>query len=138
MFDRILLPVDLSDRNNAALQAAIDLANPGATITLLHVIETIRGVEFQELDDFYQDLSAKAEGVMESWCSHASAPGLELSRAIVYGRRDREILAFAEQEGSDLIVLSSHRIDAEHPSAGLGTISQVVGLLAGCTVMLLR
>jgi nucleotide-binding universal stress UspA family protein len=142
VFDNILLPVDLTDRNAAALRAAVELANPEATITLLHVIETIQGSEFRELDDFYAGLAEKAEDVMEKWCSSVTPDVREsrttLNRTILYGRRDREILSFAEQEACDLILVSSHQIDAEHPSAGLGTISQVVGLLASCTVMLLR
>lgn len=138
MFDNILVPIDLSDRSRPALQAAIDLANPDATITLLHVIETIQGAEFQELDDFYQGLATKADDVMEKWCSSVAEDRARVNRTIVYGRRDREVLSFAQREGCDLILVSSHRVDAEHPTAGLGTISQVVALLAGCSVMLLR
>jgi nucleotide-binding universal stress UspA family protein len=137
MFDNILLPVDLSARNTHPLRTAIDLANPGATITLLHVIETIQGTEFDELGDFYRGLGTNAENVMEKWCSSIDITNLNLNRTILYGRRDREILRFAEQDASDLILVSSHCVK-NHPSAGLGTISQVVALLASCTVMLLR
>ena len=41
MFDHILVPVDLTDRNSRALAAAARLAGDDAEVTLLHVIETL-------------------------------------------------------------------------------------------------
>jgi nucleotide-binding universal stress UspA family protein len=49
MFQRILLPVDLSDRHQPALNAATDLAAQSrAEITVLHVIEVIPGLPIEE------------------------------------------------------------------------------------------
>jgi hypothetical protein len=36
----------------------------------------------------------------------------------------------------DRIVLSSHRIDLQNPSAGWGTVSYKVGILSQCAVLL--
>ena len=52
MFQHILVPVDLSDRTRCARGRAAELAQ-GGRVTLLHVIETLRGVEYDELEDFY-------------------------------------------------------------------------------------
>jgi nucleotide-binding universal stress UspA family protein len=45
MFTKILVPVDLSNRHQQALEAAANLAKQsGAEITLLHIIEVITGL----------------------------------------------------------------------------------------------
>ena len=55
MFRRILVPTDLTKRADKALDVALTLAAPGTSrVTLLHVIETFRGLEFEEMKPFYQ------------------------------------------------------------------------------------
>ncbi len=44
MFNNVLIPTDLSDQAERALDIAIEFAKPTATLTLLHVIQTIQGV----------------------------------------------------------------------------------------------
>jgi universal stress protein A len=139
MFDNILVPVDLSDKSLAAVRKAVEIANVDeAAITLLHVIETIPGIEFEEIETFYQELEAKAERVLAQWCSEAEAGNCRLESLVLYGRRAGEVLRVAAERGCDLIIVTSHRVDAEHPGGGLGTISHQVALLADCSVMLLR
>ena len=139
MFDNILVPVDLSDKSLGAVRKAVEIANiDKAAITLLHVIETIQGIEFEELEEFYQELDAKAVKVMAQWCEEAEADNLRLESLVLYGRRAAEVLRVAAERGCDLIIVTSHRVDAEHPGGGLGTISHQIALLADCSVMLLR
>ena len=60
MFKHILLPTDLSERAERAVDVAIDLAKQaGGTVTLLHVIQTIQGVEFDEMQSFYAELESR-------------------------------------------------------------------------------
>ena len=54
------------------------------------------------------------------------------------GNRAPEIVRYAGEIGVDLIVLKSHRIDLENPSAGWGTVSYKVGILAQCPVLLVK
>lgn len=139
MFENILVPVDLSDVSLAAARKAVEIACvDGAEVTLLHVIETIEGIEFNELTDFYKELDDKASEVMTAWCNELATKGVRLNSLVVYGQRGAEILRVAEQGGSDLIVATSHRVSPEKPGGGLGTISHQIGLLAGCSVLMLR
>jgi universal stress protein A len=139
MFDNILVPVDLSDKSLSAVRKAVEIANiDKAAITLLHVIETIQGIEFEELEEFYQELDAKATKVMAQWCTEAEADNLRLESLVIYGRRAAEVLRVAAERDCDLIIVTSHRVDAEHPGGGLGTISHQIALLADCSVMLIR
>jgi nucleotide-binding universal stress UspA family protein len=56
----------------------------------------------------------------------------------VFGSRAHEIVRYATEVGVDLIVLTSHRIDLHHPSAGWGTVSYKVGILSQCPVLLVK
>ena len=139
MFRNVLVPVDLTDKNRAATRAALEIVDPDhGVVHLLHVIETIQGIEFEQLKGFYEELHGKAESTMQQWVEELSSLGSNVRMTVVYGRRTAEIVGYAEDKGCDLIVLASHRVDEERPASGLGTISHQVALLAGCAVLLLR
>ena len=139
MFRNSLVPVDLSEKNQLSVRAAAELAEPAtASVTLLHVIETIQDVPFEEIEDFYQTLRARAEESIGKWAAELTAKGLRIRREIVFGKRGPEILRYAEEQQCDLIVLTSHRADQERPTANFGTISHQVALLAQCPVLLMR
>ncbi len=139
MFRRILVPIDLSEKNRIAVETAADLAQPDSTtLTLLHVIETIQDVPFEEIEDFYQTLRERAEESIGGWAAELTGKGLEVRREIVFGKRGPEILRYADEQKCDLVILTSHRLDPERPGGGFGTISHQVALLAGCPVLLMR
>jgi nucleotide-binding universal stress UspA family protein len=139
VFQNILVPVDLSEKSPPAILTAIDLADPEkGTIRLLHVVETIRGSEFEEFADFYDKLHEKATKTLEDWAKNLGSTTREIRISVVFGRRSSEIIDFAEEEGCDLIVMTSHKMDEQNPSGGIGTISHHVALLAGCPILLLR
>ena len=53
MFKRILVPLDFSSKNSAALETALDLARQnGSRIFLLHVIEPVDYIPAVELKSF--------------------------------------------------------------------------------------
>ena len=137
MCRNILVPVDLSDRTRAARARAAELAS-GQTLTLLHVIETLRGVQYDELQEFYGGLSDRAQAVLETWSKQLAEAGVTVKREIVFGKRGPEIIRFARENDSDLIVLASHRPTEETAVEQLGTISHQVALFAPCSVLLVR
>ena len=142
MFRRILIPTDLTDRTLKALEAAGGVLAPdGSQVTLLHVIETIPGIEFGELASFYGGLEKKARARLRDIIDRAPAQRPELTVEIVHGRRAEEIVRFATSHQIDLIVLASHAIDPSQPSQssrGWGTMSYKVGILAPCPVLLVK
>lgn len=138
MFKHILVPVDFSPDNAHALAIAASIARLAhGEVALLHVIETLADTDFEEFKPFYQALLAKAEQEMAA-LSKTCPPDVTVTSHILFGKRVPEILRFAQDEGVDLIVMSSHRIDPANPSEGWGTISHKVGLLAACPVMLVK
>ncbi|HKK08193.1 MAG TPA: universal stress protein [Gemmatimonadota bacterium] len=138
VFQRILVPVDLTEKNRHVVEWAAELARwSDGSVTLLHVIEPL-DLPFEELEDFYEELEAKAAASMEKMVETLRAAGVECRRQVVYGERAREIVEYAEENGSDLILLSSHRQDLDDPTRNLGTLSHKVAILAQTPVLLVR
>jgi nucleotide-binding universal stress UspA family protein len=139
VFSRILLPIDLSEGHPQALAAAAELAREQhASVTLLHVIESIDGVEPDELDDFYDELARTAQTHLAACEKELTAQGVPVQANIVRGKRVRDIVRYAENEGYELIVMGTHRTNASDGPSALGTISHQVALMAHCTVLLVR
>jgi universal stress protein A len=138
MFSSILVPTDLTDRTVPALEIAARLvAGPKPRLTLIHVIEAIQDASFEELAAFYRQLETKARARMADLAIRG-APHRPVDQVIVYGRRADEIVRFAVEHKTDLIVIASHRIDRESDRPDWGTISYKVGILSPCPVLLVK
>ena len=135
MYSKILVPVDFSDKNQQAVRTAEALAGPDGEITLLHVIETVEHVAFEEMKDLYDRLEKRAN---RERARLAEGSGRPLQQRVVYGHRARATADFAASEGSDLVVLSSHRIDPDRPGQDWATLSYQVAILCPCAVLLLK
>jgi nucleotide-binding universal stress UspA family protein len=139
MFRKILVPVDLTERHEQAVTMAGELARISAgEITLLHAIELIQGLSYEDEKEFYERLEQKAWTHLEQLGKPLAERQISWHAEVVYGSRAQEILRFALQSGSDLIVLTSHRIDVQHPEKGWGTLSYQLGILSQCPVLLVK
>lgn len=136
MYQKILIAVDLTEKNKQAVAAARDLAREGTEVTLLHVIETIEDVPFEELKGFYEPIEQRAHQTFDELTAEGFGPGVDLTMRVAYGKRAREIVTYAEEIGADLIVLGSHAVDRERP--GVTTVSYQVAVLATCSVLLVK
>jgi universal stress protein A len=139
MFHHILVPTDLTEKGLKALDAAVNLAvHDGGNITLLHVIEMIEDTGSDDFRDFYLQIEKRARKKMNQMAAKVEADQPAVSKVIVYGKRVKEILRFAEEKGIDLIILSSHRVDKEGGLQAWGTISYKVAILSHCPVLLVK
>lgn len=142
MFRNILVPVDFTLKNEAALNTALDLARGTggneAKVTLLHVIETIEHVEFDEMADFYRGLETRAAAKLFGMEERFKQALIPVYHEILYGKRAETIVHHAEEREVDLIVLSSHKVDREHPALGVGAISYRIAIVARCPVLLVK
>jgi universal stress protein A len=138
VFQRILIPVDLSPKNERAVAVAEEMARQlGSEVTLLHVIETI-DLPFTELEDFYRPLEKRAADEMDALALPLIEAGIQVDRCVAYGARSREIVRHAAEKNIDLIVVSSHRFDPENPTQDWATVSHKVSILAHCPVLLVK
>ena len=142
MFHKILVPVDFTEKNEAALASAIEIVARGngeeSEVTLLHVIETIEHVEFDEMKDFYRGLETRAAAKLFAMEERFQSAGVRVRHDILYGKRAEAIVRFAEDHEMDLMILSSHKVDREHPALGWGTISYRVAIVVRCPVLLVK
>jgi nucleotide-binding universal stress UspA family protein len=138
MFSRILVPIDLSERNSAAVMQAAEALASGGVVILLHVIEEIEEVPREEFDDFYGEFRQRAEQLLAELRGKLEPREIAVETQVRMGRRGAEIVRCSREEGCDLIVLRSHALDPEEPMRGIGTVSHQVALAAPCGVLLLR
>ncbi len=139
MFKHILIPTDLSEHAEPAVDIGIGLAKPkGGTVTLLHVIQTIQGVEFDEMKTFYAELESRARKRLAALVARHSESGVAVRMQVAYGAPPTEVLRLSEEREIDLIVLASHAVNRTDPASGWGTLSYKVGLMASCPVLLIK
>lgn len=141
MFRKILVPIDFTEKNATAMALACELAQQtSGELTLLHVIETIEEEEEpdEETRSFYARLETEARQRLDE-ATKALAAGTFTRRSdIVFGSRARAIVDYAREQGHDLILLSSRRVDAERPGPEWISISHKVAILAPCPVLLVK
>ncbi len=140
MFRNILVPSDLSEKSLKALEIAANIVEDrDSRITLLHVVETIDDDDGEEeFQAFYRKLALRAQGKMEEMVNRYLDCNFHIRSEIIYGRRVAEIVAYAKGSNTDLIILSSHKLEDIDMSHGWATISYQVGILAPCPVMMVK
>jgi nucleotide-binding universal stress UspA family protein len=139
MFKRILVPLDLSEKSLKAADVAYDFAAKfGSKVVLLHVIETIEHMTFDELKPFYSQLEKSARTGLQKVAERFLTKRLAVDQSVVYGHRTKEILDCAARESVDLIVMASHRIDPNPRGHESSSISYAVAILSPCPVLLVK
>lgn len=139
-FQKILIPVDLSEKGRSMLDWASRMGGPETTAVLFHVIETLEDVPFEEMEAFYRRLEERAVAVLDGWVRELEGDGLRAERRVVFGHRLEEVLnaAGAGIGSPDLILLRSHPVDPQSPGRGWATLSYRVAVLASCPVLLVK
>ena len=141
MFRKILVPIDFTEKNATAIALACELAQQTrGELTLLHVIETIEDEEEpdEETQRFYSRLESEARQRLDEATEGLAAGPFARRSEIIFGSRARAIVDYAREQGHDLILLSSRRVDAERPGPEWISISHKVAILAPCPVLLVK
>jgi nucleotide-binding universal stress UspA family protein len=139
---KILVPIDFSPSSHAALDAATELAERfGAEIFLITVIPEFpdrsvpdsiaeatvveRGTEVTE------ERFAETEAALE-------AKGIKVTSRVEVGNDVAgTILEAIEQEGADLVVITTHGLSGWYPQV-FGSIAEKLVKLVKCPLLLLR
>lgn len=165
MFKRILVPLDGSELAEAALPIAEGLAGcTGAQVILVRVVPIPRGRSAAKFRPFSPDLpvaipraredidkawhpiykdqemsslEANARASLSAAEQRLRGKGLQVSVEILFGRPAEEIIAYAEREGLDLIVMSTHGEMGIGPWA-MGSTAEKVLRGANTPVLLVR
>ena len=138
-FKNILVPVDFTEKNLAAVDIAFELAVANqARVILLHVIETLEGESDDELERFYDRLEKRADAELERLSQRFLETGVAAERKIRFGKRLAEILAACADYHVDLAVMSSHKPDLQHVYQTWATLSYQVSVFCTCPVLLVK
>ncbi len=108
--NRILAAVDFSDASRAALRRAADLARRAdADLHVLHVVPGLDEAAYGDLPPkeqaFYRPLWERAEPEMRKMLRSVGVDAA--TSALSFGPASREILAYADCEGADLVVVGT-------------------------------
>lgn len=141
-FQHILVPVDLTPKNRAALDIAFELAVENkARVSLLHVTETI-DPHGQEPDEetrvFYEKLQARVMTEIEALAQRFSDARVDVETKVRLGKPLHDIVLFAQTHGVDLIIMSSHPVDVEDLLQSWGTLSYKVSVACSCPILLVK
>ncbi len=138
MFKKILLPVDLTDRHQAALATARDLARFGGEVVLLHVIEVIPGLAVEEDKEFYARLDRSAREHLAALTAALRAVQVPCRYEVILGNRARETVRYATTHGHDLILVTAPTFHPDNPASGLGSLVWKISLMAPCPILLVK
>ena len=133
---RILVPTDFSEMSDAALDYARVLARRfGASLHLLHVLDDPFVTEGLAAEAYITEAPSIRTSMLDEARSRLAhrAAGCTTTEAI-FGRGAVTIVEYAQQCGSDLIVMGTHgRTGLAHLL--LGSVAERVVRLAPCPVL---
>ncbi len=143
-FSSILIPTDFSDCAQEAERYGIELARTfGASLHYLYAVEpidtfaTINGVEQSIYFDVLKDLRASAEERLSQIAAQLGNEGMQVTTAVREGRASEVIVEYAQQNGIELICISTHgRRGFSHLI--LGSTTERVVRRAPCPVFVVR
>jgi nucleotide-binding universal stress UspA family protein len=111
MFERMLVPLDGSPLAECVLPHVIAMAaSLRASVTVLHVCEPQGGHDAAKPVNAitWQFKTVEAEAYLEGITTRLRGAGVDVQSQRLEGRAGEQIVAYAHQQGIDLILLSSH------------------------------
>jgi nucleotide-binding universal stress UspA family protein len=141
-YTRLLCPVDFSESSLAALRLALSLAEEAdARLAILHVVDWPPDddllVERLIVPEFEPLVERDAHNRLESLVSDEARTWCRPETRMAFGKPYREILAAAERDGTDLIVMGIRGRNPVDLTLFGSTANQVVRR-ATCPVLTLR
>jgi nucleotide-binding universal stress UspA family protein len=139
MYQKILLPLDLTDKHAPAVKAAADFAKQaGGSVTLLHVIELIPGLPREEDRAFYDKLEKAAKTHLDKIGKTLTTQKITWRPVIVFGHRLEESLRELVGEKHDLVIVTSPMFDAGQPAVGWSSLSFKISVLSPAPVLVVK
>jgi nucleotide-binding universal stress UspA family protein len=139
MYQKILIAVDESDCSRRAAQLGLGLAGQlGARVSLVHVLNGLPAALSQTAKPDATEARARGQALLGEWQAEARRRGQEAQTQLREMTRPAEgIVAAAQQENCDLIVMGTHGREGL-PFLLLGSVAERVIRLAQVPVLLVR
>jgi nucleotide-binding universal stress UspA family protein len=135
---KILVAVDGSPASEKALETAVQLAQQdGGQVTAVTVLDRSGDPHLEHLAEGLKAQARRRLGeVLQAAANFARSRGVLLTPLLREGHPGEAIIACAEQEGAELLVLGSTSGTTRRP--GLGGTADQVSSHSPCTVMLVK
>jgi nucleotide-binding universal stress UspA family protein len=135
---RILVALDGSHGSEKALETAVQMAQQdGRQVTAISVLDRSGDPRLERLAEGVKVHARRhLEEVLQAAVNFARSRGIELTPILREGHPAEAIIACAEQEGAEVLVLSSRGNAAARP--GLGGTADQVSNHAPCTVVIVK
>lgn len=134
---KVLIPTDFSELSKTAIQEALPVIKKlDATIIFLHVLERLDHPDDMTalFDEGYAYLMDRSHALLNDLVIEAKQAGVEATAELKNGVPHEEIVAVAQQENVDLIVMGTHgRTGFNHLM--MGSQAERVLRKAPCSVM---
>jgi nucleotide-binding universal stress UspA family protein len=134
---KVVVPIDFSDDSFEALDAALELVDSPAKIHVINVLAVLEpaepGVIWATIDE--ESRARHAEQALRERL--ADAKFKEVTIKIEFGDPGHEVAQYAQDQGADLIVLSSHGRTGIKRLL-IGSVAERIVRLAHCPVLVLR
>jgi nucleotide-binding universal stress UspA family protein len=142
-YQRILVPLDFSQYSKHALNYGVELARQfGSQLDILHVIEEQMHPAYYvsgeiSLFNLVPDLREKSRAALRDFVQNDIPATVDFMLHLRDGRAHTEIIAFADEQETDLIVLATHGLSGlEHFI--LGSTAEKVVRKANCAVLTVK
>jgi len=142
-YQQILVAIDLSKESNAVVEKAMEISAEACEMQLVFVQEPMDSVyvgvvpqsaAFSGLGNLELQLRAEVKAKMKQFGERYGVP--ESNQHIISGSPAREIHRFAEESGTDLIVIGTH--GQKGLQLLLGSTANAVLHGSGCDVLAVR
>jgi nucleotide-binding universal stress UspA family protein len=146
MFNTILVALDGSDHARHALKVAVGLAERcGAKLLLCHAIEPhplrsdLSRIASEAAEEMYERIGGEvAERILGDAEKAAREAGIaEVARVVQEGSAAPAIVAAADHEGADLVVVGTRGLTGLHELA-MGSVAHNVTAMAHCPVVVVK
>jgi nucleotide-binding universal stress UspA family protein len=136
---RILVALDGSLGSEKALEVAVNLAQQnGQQVTAVSVLDRSGDPQLERLAErFTPEARHQLEVVLQAAANFARSRGVQLTPIVRDGHPADAIIACAEEEGAEIVVLGSSK-GSTTPRPGLGGTADPVSSHSPCTVMIVR
>ncbi|MFB6188638.1 MAG: universal stress protein [Halapricum sp.] len=129
MYDQILVPTDGSKGTAKSLEHAAEIARDNdATVHALYVVDQrlYRAASKDTKDEVIASLEEEGEHALDDAVARLEDEGVEVATARREGVPYKSILAYADEEGVDMIVMGTHGRTGRDRMATLGSVTERV------------
>ena len=130
MYDTVVFPTDGERSSERACEDAVELASlHDATLHVVHVVDEATVELLSEVGETGREnveasLESDAEEMVEEAAEVARGEGVDVEVSVIHGKPDEEIVAYAEENDADLIVMGTEeRMDEYRDLLGSATES---------------